>query len=109
MPGFYPVKHQRTSSNAARLTAHGPRLPLAAFALRGCNGQDSSAPPCAEATAPMHRHEPRSTGVGVAVGGRSPLAGWTVESPMAESPAEEAGIRRGERILAVGVLSCSTS
>jgi hypothetical protein len=41
--------------------------------------------------------------VGVAVGGRSPLGGWTVDAPMAESPAEEAGIRRGERILAVGV------
>jgi len=40
--------------------------------------------------------------VGVAVGGHSPLGGWTVDAPMAESPAEEAGIRRGERILAVG-------
>ena len=43
-----------------------------------------------------------STGVGVAIGGHSPLGGWTVDAPMAESPAEEAGIRRGERILAVG-------
>ena len=47
----------------------------------------------------------RSTGVGVAVGGHSPLGGWTVDAPMAESPAEEAGIRRGERILAVGAHS----
>eukprot|EP00208_Stichococcus_sp_RCC1054_P001119 CAMPEP_0206145654 /NCGR_PEP_ID=MMETSP1473-20131121/28105_1 /ASSEMBLY_ACC=CAM_ASM_001109 /TAXON_ID=1461547 /ORGANISM="Stichococcus sp, Strain RCC1054" /LENGTH=649 /DNA_ID=CAMNT_0053541937 /DNA_START=262 /DNA_END=2212 /DNA_ORIENTATION=+ len=41
------------------------------------------------------------TGVGIAVGSHCPAGGWVVEAPMAESPAENAGILRGERILQI--------
>lgn len=43
-----------------------------------------------------------ATGVGVVVGNHARLGGWALDAAMAESPAEEAGLRRGERILAVG-------
>ena len=32
----------------------------------------------------------------------SPAGGWAVDAVMAESPAEEAGILQGERILEIG-------
>lgn len=35
------------------------------------------------------------------------LGGWTVEAPLAEGPAEVAGILRGERILQIGVRNLS--
>lgn len=34
----------------------------------------------------------------------SPAGGWAVDAVMAESPAEEAGILQGERILEIGTL-----
>lgn len=46
-----------------------------------------------------------ATGVGVVVGNHARLGGWALDAAMAESPAEEAGLRRGERILAVGAES----
>jgi hypothetical protein len=48
------------------------------------------------------------TGVGVAVGGRSSSGGWAIEAALAESPAEEAGIRRGERIVGIGTSVCAS-
>lgn len=41
------------------------------------------------------------TGSGLAIGHHSSLGGWTVEAPLAEGPAEAAGILRGERILQI--------
>ena len=36
----------------------------------------------------------------------SPAGGWAVDAVMAESPAEEAGILQGERILEIGEPHC---
>ena len=84
------------SSKAVLLRNHDPAVGAAMHMSSGVG-------PCKPWLEPYL--EPCSTGVGVAVGGHSPLGGWTVDAPMAESPAEEAGIRRGERILAVGAHS----
>lgn len=41
------------------------------------------------------------SGVGIAVGSHNRAGGWTVEAPLAGSPAEQGGIIRGERILKI--------
>lgn len=47
--------------------------------------------------------EAQYTGVGLRIGSRSPGGGWEVDTALAESAAEEAGIVRGDRVLEVGM------
>lgn len=41
-------------------------------------------------------------GVGIQFGSLSPAGGRLVEAPLAESPAEAAGVGRGDRVLEIG-------
>jgi C-terminal processing protease CtpA/Prc len=57
---------------------------------------------CAAAAAAAGTAGAAAAGVGVQLGGVSPQGGRLVEAPLVESPAEGAGIRRGDRVLEIG-------
>ena len=52
--------------------------------------------------APADCGEPSPAGVGIQFGGMSKLGGRVVDAPLVESPAESAGIRKGDRVLEIG-------
>lgn len=49
-----------------------------------------------------HQYPACFAGVGIQFGGMAKLGGRVVDAPLVESPAESAGIRKGDRVLEIG-------